>query len=38
MDRVIAEPLGEIKVKGKEQGISIYQLNGLKEAVEEEGI
>jgi adenylate cyclase len=34
-DRVIAEPLGEIKVKGKEQGISVYQLNGLKEAVRE---
>lgn len=28
-DRVIAENLGEIKVKGKEQGITVYQLNGL---------
>lgn len=29
-DRVIANALGEIKVKGKEQGISIYELEGLK--------
>ncbi|MGG1634124.1 CHASE2 domain-containing protein [Paenibacillus sp. NRS-1760] len=29
-DRVIAKALGEIKVKGKEQGISIYELEGLK--------
>ncbi len=30
-DHVIVTPLGEIKVKGKEQGIPIYQLDGLKE-------
>lgn len=29
-DRVNANSLGEIKVKGKEQGISIYELEGLK--------
>jgi len=29
-DRVKANSLGEIKVKGKEQGISIYELEGLK--------
>lgn len=29
-DHVIVTPLGEIKVKGKEQGIPIYQLDGLK--------
>lgn len=30
-DHVIVTSLGEIKVKGKEQGIPIYQLEGLKE-------
>ncbi|WP_338554142.1 adenylate/guanylate cyclase domain-containing protein [Paenibacillus sp. KS-LC4] len=29
-DRILAESLGEIKVKGKEQGIHIYELEGLK--------
>lgn len=29
-DRIIANSLGEIKVKGKEQGITIYELEGLK--------
>lgn len=28
-DRVIATSLGEIKVKGKEQGIPVYQLDGI---------
>ncbi|WP_138755013.1 CHASE2 domain-containing protein [Paenibacillus sinopodophylli] len=28
-DRIHAAPLGEIKVKGKEQGITIYELEGL---------
>lgn len=28
-DHVVVTPLGEIKVKGKEQGIPIYQLDGL---------
>ncbi len=30
-DHVIVTPLGEIKVKGKEQGIPIYQLEGVME-------
>lgn len=29
-DRIITNSLGEIKVKGKEQGITIYELEGLK--------
>lgn len=29
-DRIIANSLGEIKVKGKEHGITIYELEGLK--------
>lgn len=29
-DRIMANSLGEIKVKGKEQGITIYELEGLK--------
>ncbi|MGE5613920.1 MAG: CHASE2 domain-containing protein [Bacillota bacterium] len=28
-DRVYATPMGEIKVKGKSQGIAVYQLDGL---------
>lgn len=30
-DRIQATSLGEIKVKGKEQGVPIYQLDGIKE-------
>lgn len=30
-DKVDVTPLGEIKVKGKEQGVPVYQLDGIKE-------
>lgn len=33
-DRVLATSLGEIKVKGKEQGVPVYQLDGIRPEVQ----